>query len=311
MIAQQRATYAFKNTQPEHPVWNLMGMMNNVQYTVKASMEKKGRLLFRHPYHQEGHGQGWMTPSLENQIATTKQQSSNVPDKQVRRAEIEKHASKTDRWLVVNDLVYDVTSVLSWHPGGSATILSRAGQLNLEVTRQFESIDNGFADKQCVIGRVTDKAAAYMREQAKAFEAVKAVKAKADDGTFLRSKKWLPVKLIDRTQLSKDTFTYTFSYDQDSRTHGPRLKHGLGTCQHLRFGIHMLDKMRFQSFTPTRPISARDENGTFDLTVKTYFPDDKQPGSAFSNFLYELPLGRRVEVYGPTGGIVYHGKVSS
>jgi nitrate reductase (NAD(P)H) len=145
-----------------------------------------------------------------------------------------------------------------------------------------------------------------MREQAKAFEAakaVKAVKAKADDNTFLKSKKWLPVKLIDRKQLSKDTFTYTFSYDQDSRTHGPRLKHGLDTCQHIRFGIHILDKMLVRSFTPTRPISARDENGTFNLTVKTYFSDDKQPGGAFSNFLYELPLGRRVEVYGPTGGI--------
>jgi nitrate reductase (NAD(P)H) len=69
----------------------------------------------------------------------------------------------------------------------------------------------------------------------------------------------------------------------------------------------MMDKMLMRSYTPTRPISPRDEDGTFDLTVKTYFPDEKQPGGAFSNFLHELPLGQDVEVCGPTGNIVYLG----
>ena len=70
----------------------------------------------------------------------------------------------------------------------------------------------------------------------------------------------------------------------------------------------MLDKMLIRSYTPTRPITESDDNGTFELTVKTYFPDDNQPGGAFSNFLLELPIGEEVEVCGPTGEIEYLGQ---
>lgn len=58
----------------------------------------------------------------------------------------------------------------------------------------------------------------------------------------------------------------------------------------------------------TKPhTSNRDGDGTFDLTVKTYFPDDNQPGGAMSNILDCVPLGEEVEIRGPTGDIVYNG----
>ncbi len=56
--------------------------------------------------------------------------------------------------------------------------------------------------------------------------------------------------------------------------------------------------------------STRDGDGTFDLTVKTYFPDSDQPGGAMSNILDCIPLGEEVEIRGPTGDIVYNGNGS-
>ncbi|RYP13190.1 hypothetical protein DL765_007017 [Monosporascus sp. GIB2] len=52
---------------------------------------------------------------------------------------------------------------------------------------------------------------------------------------------------------------------------------------------------------------ARDGDGAFDLTRKTYFPDDKQPGGAMSNILARLPIGEQAELRDPTGEIVYSG----
>ncbi|KAK5943376.1 hypothetical protein PMZ80_004383 [Knufia obscura] len=297
-----RCFNVFKNTQPEQPVWNTMGMMNNGWYKVKTDTDEDGKLVFRHPFHQED-SEGWMKPSTENQLAAAKQ-DSGVPDKQFTRQEVEKHNSKEDCWLVINGNVYDSTSVLSWHPGGSATLLANAGKLSLEVTSSFESIHDEYAHKklsECVIGRVTDKAQQFMKEQAKA-EAEQAAKAGPSD-TLLQSKKWVPVELVDRKKISEDTFTYTFSYRGDPS----RKKLGLGTCQHIQFGIHMLDKLLIRSYTPTRPITEKDDDGTFELTVKTYYPDENQPGGAFSNFLLELPIGESVDVCGPTGEIEYLG----
>jgi nitrate reductase (NAD(P)H) len=96
----------------------------------------------------------------------------------------------------------------------------------------------------------------------------------------------------------------------------------------------MRDKMLIRSYTPTAPLlpaprekegrpngETCDENehqnddedkvtdgqGTFQLTVKTYFPTDEQPGGAMSNILDCVPIGEEVEIRGPTGEIVYNG----
>lgn len=300
-----RCFNVFKNTQPEKPSWNLMGMMNNGWYRVTSETDKDGKLLFRHPYDQEGtEGGGWMKPSVENQLAAAKQ-DSGVPDKQFTREEIEKHNTKDDCWLVINNNVYDATSVLSWHPGGTAALLANAGKLSQEVTSSFENVHDEYAHKklaECAIGKVTDKAKNFILEQVKA-EAERAAKG-GDNDVVLNSKRWTLVTLTKKKQISKDTFTYTFTYQQEGEQ---RKKLGLGTCQHIQFGVHMLDKMLIRSYTPTRPIEEDEEDGTFELTVKTYFPDDNQPGGAFSTFLHEMEVGEQVDVCGPTGEITYLG----
>lgn len=91
----------------------------------------------------------------------------------------------------------------------------------------------------------------------------------------------------------------------------------------------MKDRMLIRSYTPTKPLlpdtetnsgdkdkgedrekAVCDGTGTFELTVKTYFPTEEQPGGAISNILDCMPLGEEIEIRGPTGEIEYkdHGR---
>lgn len=90
----------------------------------------------------------------------------------------------------------------------------------------------------------------------------------------------------------------------------------------MELAFHMEDQMLFRPYTPTRPLlpplehsaarpdphtDLRSGKGSFDLTIKTYFPTDSQPGGAMSNILDCLPLGEDVDMRGPMGDIIYEG----
>ncbi|KAI5201802.1 hypothetical protein E4T39_05045 [Aureobasidium subglaciale] len=303
-----RCFNVFKNTQPEIGSWNVMGMMNNGWYKVKPEIAegKDGALevLFRHPVEPGTATGGWVEPSTDEKIASAKQ-SSDTPQKQFTREEIEKHNSEDDCWIVVDGNVYDATSVLEWHPGGKATITNHAGKLSQETSESFESIHDGYAYKklaECILGTVTEKAKAHMKKEAE--EAAKAkAKASNEKSDFVLSmQQWYPVTLLKRKEISEDTRSYTFGLGDKSK------KLGLGTCQHLQIGFHMQDKMLVRSYTPTAPIIGADtEDGTFELVVKTYFPTNDQPGGALSNILDCMEPGEEVEIRGPTGDIKYLG----
>lgn len=47
-----------------------------------------------------------------------------------------------------------------------------------------------------------------------------------------------------------------------------------------------------------------DGEDSSDLTIKTYYPTDEQPGGAMSNILDTVPIGEEVDVKGPTGEII-------
>merc|ERR1719401_2841174 len=52
-------------------------------------------------------------------------------------AEVAKHNTKTDCWVVVNGEVLDVTKFLSEHPGGELAIITFAGK---DATEEFNMI---------------------------------------------------------------------------------------------------------------------------------------------------------------------------
>lgn len=147
-----RCFNVFKNTQPRDHNWNIMGMMNNAWYSVKpeiAQDEKSGgaQILFRHPVEPGQGDGGWMKPRVENQIAEARQEAG-APQKEFTREEVEKHNQQDDCWIVVDGKVYDATSVLDWHPGGSAAIMSHAGAVHQETTEEFGSIHDDYAYKK-------------------------------------------------------------------------------------------------------------------------------------------------------------------
>ncbi|OAQ97561.1 hypothetical protein LLEC1_06394, partial [Akanthomyces lecanii] len=320
-----RCFNVFKNTQPKDYNWNIMGMMNNAWYSVKPEIaqdekSKAAQILFRHPVEPGQGTGGWMKPSVENQIAEAKQEAG-APTKEFTREEIEKHATQDDCWIVVDGKVYDATSVLEWHPGGAAAILSHAGAVHQETTDEFGSIHDDYAYeklKECALGVVTEKAANYIKKNAEAAAKDKAETSQAEDKVALQSHRWIPVTLAERRDISEDSRTYTFELPKGQ----PML--GLGTCQHILLGFHFKDRMLVRSYTPTRPLcppsdggrhttdaagkALEDGSGTFDLTVKTYFGDERQPGGAMSTILDCIPIGEEVEVRGPTGDIVYHSR---
>jgi len=69
--------------------------------------------------------------------------------------EISKHNTKSDCYLVINNNVYNVSSYISYHPGGSRAIISRCGK---EVTGIFAQIHSNRAWdllKKYKIGSIT------------------------------------------------------------------------------------------------------------------------------------------------------------
>lgn len=119
--------------------------------------------------------------------------------------------------------------------------------------------------------------------------------------------------MIERKEISEDSLIYRFQLPKGKKYLG------VGTCQHVEVGFHMKDKMLIRPYTPIKPVLPRDAKvqaedaelhdgtGFFDLIIKTYFPDEEQPGGALSNILYTIQIGEEIVIRGPTGDIVYKG----
>ncbi|KAK9455032.1 FMN-dependent dehydrogenase-domain-containing protein [Dipodascopsis uninucleata] len=81
--------------------------------------------------------------------------------------EIAKHNSEKSCWVIINNVVYDVTSFLPEHPGGKMSILNLAGQ---DATKPFEAIHppgtlEEHLPKSATMGRLTDEDAAKLAKE--------------------------------------------------------------------------------------------------------------------------------------------------
>lgn len=142
----------------------------------------------------------------------------------------------------------------------------------------------------------------FIKGQAEDAAKEKANPANKDSETVFDCHRWNAVRFAKKKALSEDTNQYTFSLPPKAK------KVGLGTCQHLQLGFHFNDRLVVRPYTPTRPVFEKEEDGTFDLVVKTYRPDKAQPGGTMSNILDCLRPGEEIEVKGPTGEIKYVGQ---
>lgn len=81
-----------------------------------------------------------------------------IPEKEFTAEEVAKHASEGDCWVIVKNVVMDLTSFLNDHPGGKESIVKFAGQ---DATESFDMLheDNVIARyaPKCVLGRLKGK----------------------------------------------------------------------------------------------------------------------------------------------------------
>ncbi|KZT29931.1 hypothetical protein NEOLEDRAFT_1153772 [Neolentinus lepideus HHB14362 ss-1] len=318
-----RAWDSQKNTQPDNFTWNILGTLNNSIYRIRSTTvidEKTGTVSVQwlHPV-VPGSDDGWMKPSPEEQVKMKVEEltaGAGDRDNQFTIEEVAKHASTDDCWIVINNKVYDVTSALSWHPGGANAIMPHAGKCHMETTLEYASIHDDYANKkrdECYIGVLTKKGIELMntdsgKDDAKHAHEARAKEAKEREGYPLKKHSWCPATLVKKTELSHDTRRYTFVLPAEE---GEKVKVGLPIGNHLAIGVHFKDRMVVRPYTPTRPIFASEDDGTFDLVVKSYFPDEKgkfPPGGTVGNYLDCLEEGEQIDVKGPMGEIIYYGK---
>jgi nitrate reductase (NAD(P)H) len=112
---------------------------------------------------------------------------------------------------------------------------------------------------------VTEKSANYIKKTAEKAATEAAQSASKSSDIALQKHRWVPVKLTKRTELSRDTRRYPFSLSHASKL-------GLETCQRIQFAFHFKDQMSIRSYKPTRPVREQEEDGSFGLVVKMYFP---------------------------------------
>jgi len=55
-------------------------------------------------------------------------------------ADVAKHATANDCWMVIGDGVYDLTKFAAFHPGGASFIVAAAGQV---ATEAFYALHRG------------------------------------------------------------------------------------------------------------------------------------------------------------------------
>lgn len=81
-----------------------------------------------------------------------------IPSKEFTEEEVAKHNKADDCWVIVKNVVMDLTSFLDNHPGGRESIVKYAGQ---DATESFDMLheDNVIARyaPECVLGRVKGK----------------------------------------------------------------------------------------------------------------------------------------------------------
>lgn len=65
-------------------------------------------------------------------------ESSSAPLASYSKEEVAKHAISSDCWIIISGGVYDVTSFIRSHPGGSEKLSSQCGK---DATSVFESQD--------------------------------------------------------------------------------------------------------------------------------------------------------------------------
>lgn len=318
-----RAWDESQNTQPEKLTWNLMGMMNNCWFRVKMRLERSPSDLTLHCSHPTLAGPvpgGWMSPSAKaeevDDVSQKQQSSANTSSLPVYSiAEVEKHTSDTDCWIIVNDKVYDCTPFLKDHPGGASSILITGGT---DTTEEFDAIHSSKAQamlEDYLIGRLEQEAegdpssafgpastTALSNTDSSGNNSSRSSMTSADDQIpFLHQKQWKKLVLESKQYLSPTIRIYRFTFDASW--------FGLPVGQHVY--LKLPEEARDSSQKPKSVMRAYTPSqcgpGYVEFLIKVYYPDHRQPGGKLTQLLDKVRIGETVECKGPLGEYEYLG----
>lgn len=273
------------NTQPNEPTWNLLGMMNNSYYRVKVDIneieeqDQYLEVLFAHPVQPNHMHGGWRdkTPIRPHSISIDRSKSHYT------REEVMKHC-----WIILDNDVYDVTSYLKEHPGGSIPILLMANGTDASVLfREIHGEDaEEIKDRFCIGSLV------HIPESMKSYE-----------HAILDPSTWLDAELTEKVEESHDTKRFKFTFPEDT-TH--RVV-GLPTGHHILLGADIQESFIARPYTPIYPLG-NDDKGYLELLIKVYYDRKDKPGGIMSQYIDQLKIGDRVKIKGPAGHIHYLGR---
>eukprot|EP00906_Rhabdomonas_costata_P037645 RCo053069 len=182
--------------------------------------------------------------------------------------EVKKHSSQSDCWIIVSGKVYDVTSYLSEHPGGSQILLSNAGK---DATTMFEGIHSPSAKEKIAEFYVADLEGAESKQEPS---------SQPDKG--LAADQFREFPLIEVRPSSATAKIFRFEVPPVDRT--PVFP----VCSHI--SVRSEDGTA-RSYTPisTGP-------GYFELVVKLY------PEGVISGLIHRLMINSKASICGPIPG---------
>ncbi|THC96082.1 hypothetical protein EYZ11_004455 [Aspergillus tanneri] len=220
-----------KHTQPEHPIWNLLGLLNNCWCTLKRetledSQSDETIVCFLHPCEQGNGTSGWMKPSGERQLQDIQDPPPCLP-REFTVQEIQEGSTEDKCYVVLNDF----------------------GRLNPSTTEEFDIFHAENRDdvrswaSEYIVGVLDDNVKKYRDEQAKKND------RPHDDKFATRQHRWTEVAFHKKEPLSQDSLfhRYTFKLLSDKPL-------GLDACHNLQLGYHFQDALAVRYYTPTRPI---------------------------------------------------------
>lgn len=301
-------------------------MMNNCWFRVKTNVCKPNKaeigIVFEHPTQPGSQSGGWMAKekhlekSSESNQTLKKSVSSpfmNTNSKMYSMSEVKKHNSADSTWIVVHGHVYDCTSFLKDHPGGTDSILINAGT---DCTEEFEAIHSQKAKKLLEDFRIGELITTAYASDSSTSSPNNSVHGASNAATHLapiteitpaRSTalipgQKIPCKLVSKTSISHDVRKFRFALPSEDQVLG------LPVGKHIFLCATIDEKLCIRAYTPTSGI---EEVGYFELVVKIYFKGvhPKFPnGGLMSQYFDSLSVGSIVEVKGPLGHIEYTGR---